>query len=100
METFCVWPVLLFRPNPVPWSRFLRPYDHPNFSPFQLVALLLANASVAARLDDTFRRDGDTGSPFASEAGAHRWRRRRAAAIASAALWFALVLVGAALASH
>src|SRR5690349_11562168 len=65
-----------------------------------LVALLLANAAVAARLDDAFRRDGDAGSPCASDAGAHRWRWRRAAAITSAALWFALVLVGAALASH
>ena len=65
-----------------------------------LVALLITNTLVTARLDAALRRDGDVGSPLASEVRARRWRRRRAGAIASAMLWFALVLVGAALASH
>ncbi|MGZ5034291.1 MAG: CPBP family intramembrane glutamic endopeptidase, partial [Usitatibacter sp.] len=39
-----VW--LAFRPNPVPWSSFLRPYEHPTFSLFQLVALLLGSLVV------------------------------------------------------
>ena len=65
-----------------------------------LVALLLANTGVTARLDTTLRRDGDAGGSCSTEIGARRWRRRRAGAIASAALWFGLVLVGAALASH
>ena len=63
-----------------------------------LVALLLANTLITARLDAALRRDGEPSS--ATAAGARRWRTRRAAAIASASLWFAVVLVGAALASH
>lgn len=62
-----------------------------------LVALLLANTIITARLD-TGLRDSDAGA--STEAGVRRWRRRRAGAIASATLWFGLVLVGAALASH
>ena len=60
-----------------------------------LVALLLANALLGAQLDDSLRdatlQLGDTTA---------RWRRRRASALASAVLWFGLVFVGAALASH
>ena len=63
-----------------------------------LVALLLANTVVTTRLDAALRRDSDAGA--STEAGARRWRRRRAGAVASGALWFGLVLVGAALASH
>ena len=63
-----------------------------------LVALLLANTLVTARLDAVLRRDGEPSS--ATAAGARRWRARRAVAVASASLWFAVVLVGAALASH
>ena len=63
-----------------------------------LVALLLANTVVTARLDAALRRDENAGA--STEAGARRWRRRRAGAIASGTLWFGLVLVGAALASH
>jgi hypothetical protein len=65
-----------------------------------LVALLVANTFVTARLDAALRRDGDIGTSHTTEASARRWRRRRAGAIASAVLWFGLVLVGAALASH
>ena len=65
-----------------------------------LVALLITNALITARLDATLRRDGAIGSRFTSEARARQWRRRRAGALASAMLWFGLVLVGAALASH
>jgi len=65
-----------------------------------LVALLITNTLATARLDATLRRDGRVGSRFTSEARARQWRRRRAGSIASAMLWFGLVLVGAALASH
>ena len=63
-----------------------------------LVALLLANTLLTARLDASLRSDGELSSVTA--AGARRWRTRRAVAVASASLWFAVVLVGAALASH
>jgi len=65
-----------------------------------LVALLIANTTLTARLDAALRRDGDAASPLASDVRARRWRRRRAGAVASAMLWFVLVLVGAALTSH
>jgi hypothetical protein len=65
-----------------------------------LVALLLTNTLVTARLDTALRRDGEVGTLHTSGVGARRWRQRRASAIASATLWFGLVLVGAALASH
>jgi hypothetical protein len=65
-----------------------------------LVALLLTNTLITARLDAALRRDGDAGMSCTTEAGARLWRRRRVGAIASASLWLALVLVGAALASH
>jgi hypothetical protein len=65
-----------------------------------LVAMLVANTIVTARLDDALIRDGDAGELDAFGAGARRWRRRRAGAIASATLWFALVLAGAALVSR
>jgi uncharacterized membrane protein len=63
-----------------------------------LVALLLANTLLAARLDASLRRDDELSSVTAADA--RRWRTRRAVAVASASLWFAVVLVGAALASH
>jgi hypothetical protein len=66
-----------------------------------LVVLLIANAALTTKMDVTLRRDGDADAPRAGSAlHARRWRRRRASAIASAVLWFALVLVGTALASH
>jgi hypothetical protein len=65
------------------------------------VALLVTNAVASARLDAALRRDAQGGSGHAASPGyARRWRRRRAVAIASAVLWFGLVLIGAALASH
>lgn len=66
-----------------------------------LVALLVTNAVLTARLDTILRRDSDAnGADVAAGEDARRWRRRRAAAVASAALWFAVVLIGTALASH
>ncbi|HKH91038.1 MAG TPA: hypothetical protein VKA54_04495 [Gemmatimonadaceae bacterium] len=66
-----------------------------------LVALLVVNALISARLDASLRRDAHESAPdAATPAIARRWRRRRAGAIASSMLWFALVLSGAALASH
>jgi hypothetical protein len=65
-----------------------------------LVALLLANTVATSRLDSALRRESDGGAPSAPEVSARRWRRRRAGAIASGTLWLALVLLGAALASH
>ena len=65
-----------------------------------LVGLLIATTLVTARQDTALRRDGDVGTSHGSEVGARRWRRRRAGAFATALLWFGLVLVGAALASH
>jgi len=66
-----------------------------------LVLLLVANALVTSRMDSALRRDADvSATPAATERRARRWRRRRAGALASAVLWFGLVLVGTALASH
>lgn len=67
-----------------------------------LVALLLANAALTARLDAALLRDEDAATGLQPEArgAARRWRHRRAGAVASALLWFGLVLVGTALASH
>jgi hypothetical protein len=66
-----------------------------------VVALLLVNASVAGRLDAALTRREAGGAPSAlGRDDVRRWERRRVAAAASAALWFGLVLVGAALASH
>ena len=66
-----------------------------------LVAVLVANALASARLDAALRRDALGGvSDAAASRDSARWRRRRAAAIASAILWFGLVLSGSALASH
>jgi len=65
-----------------------------------LVGLLIATTCVTARLDTALRRDGDSGTSRESLVRERRWRRRRAAAIVTALLWFGLVLVGAALASH
>ena len=66
-----------------------------------LVALLVANAVFTARLDTALRREDDArGAPSRANDRARRWRRRRVGAAASALLWFGLVLVGTALASH
>jgi hypothetical protein len=63
--------------------------------------LLVANAVVTSRMDAALRRDADTGASQATPGPhARRWRRRRAGALASVVLWFGLVLVGTALASH
>jgi hypothetical protein len=64
-----------------------------------LVALLVGNAVVTSRMDSALRRDAD-GPRAAPGLHVRRWRRRRAGALASAVLWFGLVLVGTALASH
>ena len=64
-----------------------------------LVALLLVNTLVTARLDAALRRD-DVATPPTAALRARQWRRRRAGAVASALLWFSLVFVGAALAAH
>ena len=69
--------------SPVFWAKML------------LVALLLANAVVASRLDARLLRDDS-----ATERHDGLWRRRRASAWATAVLWFVLVLSGSALASH
>jgi uncharacterized membrane protein len=70
--------------SPVFWTKML------------LVALLLANGIVASRLDARLRRADDAAT------GRHAvfWRRRRVSAWLTAALWFALVLSGSALANH
>ena len=66
-----------------------------------LVALLIANSLFTARLDATLRREASAAAEHSrDELGAIRWRRRRIGAAASALLWFGLVLVGTALASH
>ena len=66
-----------------------------------LVALLVANAVFTARLDAALRREeaADGAQPDTGVRSRH-WRRRRAGAVTSAVLWFGLVLVGTALASH
>ena len=61
-----------------------------------LVALLLANGVVASRLDARL----STASAGASGAEQLVWRRRRASARVTSVLWFALVLLGSALASR
>lgn len=65
-----------------------------------LVMLLVANALLTGRMDTALRRDTYPGASPTPEVHARRWRRRRAGALASAVLWFGLVLVGTALASH
>lgn len=66
-----------------------------------LVLLLVANALVTSRMDSALRRDADaSATSTAPDRHARRWRRRRAGALASAVLWFGLVLAGTALASH
>ena len=65
-----------------------------------LVSVLVANTVYTARLDRALLRDeAASAAPRGSRAG-ERWGRRRAGAAASALLWFGLVLVGTALASH
>ncbi len=66
-----------------------------------LVALLVVNVVHPARLDAALRR-GEAAPEAQPDDGfrVRRWRRRRAGAIASALLWFGLVFVGTALASH
>jgi hypothetical protein len=65
-----------------------------------LVALMLANVVLTARLDASLRRDDTAPEVHSPPPNARRWRRRRAGAIASAILWFLLLLAGTALASH
>lgn len=66
-----------------------------------LVALLVGNSVVTTRLDATLRRDAEADPQRATpDLHVRRWRRRRAGAVASAVLWFGLVLAGTALASH
>jgi hypothetical protein len=65
-----------------------------------LVGLLMATTLVTAHLDTALRRDGDARAPDGTVRRERRWRRRRAGAIVTALLWFGLVLVGAALATH
>jgi Predicted membrane protein (DUF2214) len=66
-----------------------------------LVMLLVVNAGFSARLDSALRREEDPqGALPRANDHAPRWRRRRAGAAASVVLWFGLVLVGTALATH
>ena len=66
-----------------------------------LVALLVANSLFTARLDATLRREEPAPAGRSpDELRAIRWRRRRVGAATSALLWFGLLLVGTALASH
>jgi len=66
-----------------------------------LVVLLLANLVVVSRTEAALR-SGAAQGPFDSSvtARARLWRRRRLSAGVSVALWFVLLLAGAALASH
>jgi hypothetical protein len=57
-----------------------------------LVLAMIANAVLAAWLDARLRRDGANDGAL--------WRRRRTCALTSGALWFVLVLAGAALATR
>jgi hypothetical protein len=57
-----------------------------------LVLAMVANAVLAAWLDTRLRRSGANDGTL--------WRRRRACALTSGALWFVLVLAGAALATR
>jgi len=74
-----------FATSPIFWTKM------------SLVGLLIGATCVTARLDAALRRDCNDGGGVHDE---RRWRRRRAGAIVTALLWFGLVLVGAALASH
>ena len=65
-----------------------------------LVAVLVVNSLYTARLDTALLRDEAAPAPLRGSRADDRWRRRRAGAAASALLWFGLVLVGTALASH
>jgi hypothetical protein len=65
-----------------------------------LVATLVANGIFTARLDAALRREEDEAMRAEACVRAGRWQRRRAGATLSAVLWFGLVLVGTALASH
>jgi len=73
-----------FAVSPVFWVKML------------LVVLLLANAFMTSRLDARLRREDDA----EATQRVRLWRRRRVSAWTTAALWFALVLSGSALASH
>ncbi|HKP14754.1 MAG TPA: hypothetical protein VJT85_01755 [Gemmatimonadaceae bacterium] len=75
-----------FATSPIFWTKM------------SLVGLLIGTTCVTTRLDTALRRDD--GMSRGSEDHERRWRRRRAGAIVTAVLWFGLVLVGAALASH
>jgi hypothetical protein len=77
-----------FAASPIFWTKM------------SLVGVLIATTLVTARLDAALRRDGDAGTPTAAVLRERRWRRRRTGALVTAVLWFGLVLVGAALASH
>ena len=77
-----------FAASPIFWTKM------------SLVGLLIGTTWVTSRLDTALRRDGADGTTSEGVAIERRWRRRRAAAIVIALLWFGLVLVGAALASH
>jgi hypothetical protein len=77
-----------FAASPIFWTKM------------SLVGLLIAATSLTARLDTALRRDGDAGTSAETAVRARQWRRRRASGVVTALLWFGLVLVGAALASH
>lgn len=77
-----------FAASPIFWTKM------------SLVGLLIVTTLGTARLDTALRRDSDAVTTEGAAARKRRWRRRQAGAIATALLWFGLVLVGAALASH
>jgi uncharacterized membrane protein len=66
-----------------------------------LIGLLFLNLALMIRVERVLRT-GAVGTTFDSAVSARDrlWRRRRLSAVASAVLWFVLVLAGTALASH
>ncbi|HEV7990428.1 MAG TPA: hypothetical protein VGP25_01295 [Gemmatimonadaceae bacterium] len=66
-----------------------------------LIVVLLTNVAVVVRVESALRARPTQGPLESLWAARERlWRRRRASAVVSVALWFILVLAGTALASH
>jgi uncharacterized membrane protein len=64
-----------------------------------LVAMLLANGFLMTRVEQSLRRAEESGVTNVAS-GARLWQRRRATALGSIALWFAVVFVGVVLSSR